>query len=177
MNASAQRPVPAPGRAQEMTMIRKASVAAIVALTAAAAPVAIGETTSAPIGEARYSFHKVTDGFLRLDRQTGEVALCGSQPVGWACVTAPEDRAALENEISRLRRDNAALKRELLAHGLTLPPGIKPEPPPANSEEPHVVIRLPDSADIGRMVALAGKLWRQFLDAIVDAQNRMEHKS
>ena len=158
-------------------MIRKASIATIVAVTVVAAPGAVGETTSPPIGEARYSFHKVPDGFLRLDRQTGEVALCGSQPVGWACVAAPEDRAVLENEISRLRRDNTALKRELLAHGLTLPPGIKPEPPPANGEEPHVVIRLPDSADIDRMVALAGKLWRQFLDAIVDAQNRMEHKS
>lgn len=158
-------------------MIRKTSIAAIVAVTVVAAPGAVGETTSPPIGEARYSFHKVPDGFLRLDRQTGEVALCGSQPVGWACVAAPEDRAVLENEISRLRRDNTALKRELLAHGLMLPPGIKPEPPPANGEEPHVVIRLPDSADIDRMVALAGKLWRQFLDAIVDAQNRMEHKS
>lgn len=158
-------------------MIRKASAAAIVAVSVVAAPAAIGETAPPPMGEARYSFHKVTDGFLRLDTQTGEVALCGSQPVGWACVTAPDDRAVLENEIARLRHDNAALKRELLAHGLTLPPGIRPEPPPASGEEPQVVIRLPGSADIDRVVALAGKLWRQFLDAIVDAQNRMEHKS
>ena len=158
-------------------MIRKASAAAILAVSIVAVPAAAGETTSPPIGEARYSFHKVADGFVRLDRQTGEVALCGSQTVGWACVTAPEDRAILENEIARLRRNNAALKRELLGHGLTLPPGIRPESPPANGEEPQVVIRLPDSADIERMVALAGKLWRQFLDAIIAAQNRMERKS
>jgi hypothetical protein len=158
-----------------MTMIRKASSAVIIAASLMTASAAVGETPP-PLGEARYSFHKVPDGFLRLDTQTGEVALCGSQPVGWACVTVPEDRMVLENEIARLRRDNAALKQELLAHGLTLPPGTAPEPP-ASSDEPQVVIRLPDSADVDRMVAMAGKLWRQFLDAIVDAQNQMMHKS
>ncbi len=159
-----------------MTMIHKASTAAVIAVSILTASAAIGETTPPPLGEARYSFHKVPDGFLRLDSQTGQVALCGSQPVGWACVTAPEDRAVLENEIARLRRDNAALKQELLAHGLTLPPGTQPEPPASNNE-PKVVIRLPNSADIDRMVALAGQMWRQFLDAIVDAQNQMMHKS
>jgi hypothetical protein len=156
-------------------MIRRASAVAVIAVSVLSASTAIGETPP-PLGEARYTFHKVPDGFVRLDTQTGEVALCASQPVGWACLTAPEDRAVLENEIARLRRDNAALKHELLAHGLALPPGTLPEPP-ANSDEPQVVIRLPDSADIDRMVALAGKMWRQFLDAIVDAQNQIMHKS
>ncbi len=155
-------------------MIRKAS-AAVIAGLALTASAAVGDTPPPP-SEARYSFHKVADGFLRLDTQTGEVALCGSQPVGWACVAAPEDRIVLENEITRLRRDNAALKRELLGHGLTLPPGTAPEATPGN-DEPQVVIRLPDSADVDRMVAMAGKLWRQFLDAIVDAQNQIMHKS
>jgi hypothetical protein len=155
--------------------IPKASAAAVIAVMALTASTATGETPP-PLGEARFSFHKVPDGFLRLDTQTGAVALCGSQPVGWACVTAPEDRAVLENEIARLRRDNAALKQELLAHGLTLPPGTQPESPAPN-DEPQVVIRLPNSADMDRMVALAGKMWRQFLDTIVDAQNQLLHKS
>src|SRR5580693_6000135 len=162
---------------KEVIMNRKALAAAVIAVSALTmSAAAIGEPTSPPLGEARYSFQKVADGFLRLDTQTGEVALCGSQPVGWACVTAPEDRTVLENEIARLHRDNAALKQELLAHGLTLPPGTRPEPPTSN-DEPQVVIRLPDSADVDRMVTLAGKMWRQFLDAIVDAQNQMMHKS
>jgi hypothetical protein len=160
-----------------MTTIGKASTAAVIAVSVLTASAAVGETTPPPLGDARYSFHKEPDGFLRLDTQTGEVALCGSQPVGWACVTAPEDRTVLENEIARLRQDNAALKQELLAHGMTLPPGTRPEPPPASDDEPQVVIRLPDGADIDRMVTLAGKWWHQFLDAIVDAQNQMMHKS
>ena len=156
-------------------MIHTASVAVAIAVLASTAVNAGGETPP-PLGEARYSFHKVPDGFLRLDTRTGEVALCGSQPVGWACVTAPEDRTVLEEEIARLRQDNAALKQELLAHDLPLPPGTRPEPSASNGE-PQVVIRLPDSADIDRMVALAGKMWRQFLDAVVDVQNQMMHGS
>jgi hypothetical protein len=156
-------------------MIHKASAVAVIGVLILTAPAAIGETPP-PLGEARYSFHKVPEGFLRLDSQTGEVALCSSQPVGWACLTAPEDRGVLENEIARLHSENATLKQELLAHGLTLPPGAKPEPS-ATNEEPEVVIRLPDSADVDRAVAFAGKMWRRFLDAIVDAQYQMMHRS
>lgn len=159
-----------------MTWIHGASVAAFVGALSITGSAAAGETAPPPLGEARYSFHKVADGFLRLDNQSGEVALCGSQPVGWACVTAPEDRAVLEGEIARLRQDNGALKQELLAHGLALPPGTEPEPS-ASSNEPQVVIRLPDGADVDRAVAFAGRMWRRFLDAIVDAQNLMTHRS
>ena len=80
-------------------------------------------------GEGRYSFNKVADGFLRLDTQTGEVALCSQRSVGWACQTAPEDRAVLESEIARLRVENAALKKDMLSRGLPLPSGAVPEPP------------------------------------------------
>ena len=63
--------------------------------------------------------------------QTGEVSLCSQRTVGWACQAAPEDRAVLENEIARLRSENAALKKDLLSRGLPLPPGAMPEPPVA----------------------------------------------
>jgi hypothetical protein len=33
----------------------------------------------------------------------------------------PEDRAVLENEIARLRSENAALKKDILSRGLPLP--------------------------------------------------------
>jgi hypothetical protein len=88
-------------------MIHKASLAAVFAGLVLTASTANGDTPP-PLSEARYSFHKVAGGFLRLDTQTGEVALCGRQPVGWACVAAPEDRAVLENEITRLRRDRSS---------------------------------------------------------------------
>ena len=38
---------------------------------------------------------------------------------------------ALEDEITRLQGENAALKKELLAHGMPLPGSMKGDPPPA----------------------------------------------
>src|ERR1700693_5810880 len=110
-----------------MTIFSKAFVIAIAAVCLSA-PVLADEATPDTNG-GRYTLNKVTDGFVRLDTQTGEVALCSQRTVGWACQVAPEDRAAFESEIARLRSENAALKQALLSHGLSLPSGATPEPP------------------------------------------------
>ena len=117
---------------------------------------------------------------MRLDTQTGEVAQCSQRSVGWACQAAPEDRAVLENEIARLRSENAALKKDILARGLPLPPGAMPEPPSAqNGGPPNSVpnLRLPSDADIDRMMAFVGRVWHRFVDAIQRAQKQVLNKS
>jgi hypothetical protein len=123
----------------------------------------------------RYTFSKVADGMLRLDTQTGEVALCSARTVGWACLVAAEDRVALENEIARLRSENAALKQDILSRGLPLPPGAMPEPPAAHDND--ITIRLPDNADLDRAVSYVGQMWQRFVDAVVRAQKQMLNKS
>ena len=96
------------------------------------------EATPPDTAGGRYIFEKQADGFVRLDTQTGEVALCSQRAVGWACQAAPEDRAVLENEIARLRAENAALKKDIVARGLPLPAGAGPEPPTANTSRKMV---------------------------------------
>jgi hypothetical protein len=123
----------------------------------------------------RYTFNKTADGYLRLDGQTGEVALCTQRTVGWACLLAPEDRAALENEIARLRRENAALKKDLLSRGLPLPAGAAPEPPLAQGGEP--TLQLPGDEEVDRALAFAGRVWHRFVDAITRAQKQLLNKS
>lgn len=123
----------------------------------------------------RYTFSKVAEGFLRLDAQTGEVSVCSQRTVGWACQAVPEDRAVLENEIARLRRENAALKKDMLARGLPLPSGAMPEPPIVNNGD-----RLPQprsNPEVDRMVALVGRMWHELVDAIVRAQKQILNKS
>ena len=46
----------------------------------------------------------------------------------WACTLVPDERAALENEIARLQRENGALKKDMLARGLPLPGGVASAP-------------------------------------------------
>ena len=128
-----------------------------------------------PDNGGRYTFSKVAEGFLRLDVQTGEVSVCSQRTVGWACQAVPEDRAVLENEIARLRKENGALKKDMLAHGLQLPAGAMPEPPVVNNGD-----RLPQlgsNPEVDRMVALVGRMWHQLVEAIVRAQKQILNES
>src|SRR5271165_2724055 len=74
----------------------------------------------------RFAYHKIDNGYLRLDLRSGEVAACRPHPGGWTCALAAEECTALENEIGRLQRDNALLKNALLEHGLALPSPSSP---------------------------------------------------
>ena len=123
----------------------------------------------------RYTFSKVADGFLRLDTQTGEVSICSQRTVGWACQAVPEDRAVLESEIARLRHENAALKKDMLARGLPLPAGTLPEPPVVRDGDHALPPRL--HSDLDRMMALVDRMWHGLVEAIAHAQKQMLNKS
>jgi hypothetical protein len=160
---------------REITMISKALVPVVTALILTGSALA-DEATPPGTGAARYSFHKVEGGFLRLDTQTGEAALCSRQAVGWACLAAPEDRAVLENEIARLRSENGALKNALIARGLPLPPGIVSRPGNDRGGGDWT-FRLPSDADVDRAMALVGRIWHRLVEAIAQAQNQVLHRS
>ncbi len=96
----------------------------VVVCTAQVVLLRAQERTQEPtldIANPRFAYHKIDDGYLRLDLRSGEVATCRSHPGGWTCTLAAEERTALESEIARLQRDNAVLKNALLEHGLPLP--------------------------------------------------------
>jgi hypothetical protein len=175
-------------------MIRSSIAIATVAFCLAGLPVltqvstqALADPTVPPDSAGgRYMFEKQADsqgsdhagGYLRLDTQTGEVALCSQRGVGWACQAAPEDRTVLENEIARLRAENAALKKEILSRGLPLPQGADPELGTAPSAAQNsVTLQLPSDADIDRMVTYAGQLWHRFIDAVDRAQKQILNRS
>jgi hypothetical protein len=158
---------------QETIMFSKAFAIAIAAVCLST-PVLADDATPDTNG-GRYTLNKVTDGFVRLDTQTGEVVLCSQRTVGWACQAAPEDRAAFESEIARLRGENAALKQALLSRGLPLPSGATPER--SDNHDNDITIRLPDNADIDRAVAYVSRLWNRFVDAVNRAQKQMLNKS
>lgn len=154
-------------------MISQNFAAAIVAVVLTVP--AVADEATPDNGEGRYTFNKVADGFVRLDTRTGEVSLCSKRTVGWACETAPEDRAVLENEIARLRAENGALKKDLLARGLPLPAGTMPAPPIVQNGDR--TLRLPGNADIDRVVSFVGRVWHRLVDAIARTQKQVLNKS
>jgi hypothetical protein len=160
------------GNRKETIMITKGVALAIGALCLVAPAMADDAAPDSQGG--RYIFNKQADGVLRLDSQTGEVALCSQKAVGWACEAAPEDRVLLENEIARLRSENAALKKDILARGLPLPSGMMPEPLVQNDAP---TMYLPSDADVDRMVAFVGHVWHRFVEAVERAQKQVLNRS
>jgi hypothetical protein len=172
--------------------------AAIGAALAGAAPARAGDTAQDSAASGRYIYNNTADGVVRLDTKSGEVAFCSQREVGWACIAAPEDRAVLENEISRLRAENAALKKDILARGLPLPPGASPVPspePPIAQNNPaqnnpaqnnpaqnktgqnSFTVPLPSDADIDRVTDFASRMWHRFKDMVERAQQQIFNKS
>ncbi len=143
-------------------MTRMGLIAA--AALALVGPSALGQTAPPDNEDSRFSFHRTDDGYLRLDGRSGQVSMCARRPAGWMCQTVPDERGALEAEISRLQGDNGSLKRELLSHNLALPAGIRAEP--KDDER----VQLPNDAELNRVMAFIEKVWRRMVEMIVNAQ-------
>lgn len=149
-------------------MTRSVIVLTVAALAAFAAPASAQTTPDSENG--RYSFSGVPDGMLRLDTRTGAVSLCAKQATGWACNAVPDERAALENEIARLQRENGALKKDMLARGLPLPGGVA-SGPAANQRELNLKVPLPSDAEIDRVMSAFEKMWRRLVDMMQKSPN------
>jgi hypothetical protein len=133
-----------------------------------------------PAESARYSFHRIGDAFVRLDSVTGQVAQCSQGQTGWTCAAAPEERTALESEISRLQRENANLKKTLLARGDV--PGMTPEARPVppgtvpDTAKPPGDFKPPSDAEIDRALAYMKNVWRKLVDMMMDLQRDIQQR-
>jgi hypothetical protein len=130
---------------------------------------ALGETAMPDRDNGRFTFRDVADGVLRLDSRSGQVSLCNKRETGWACHALPDDRTALEDEIGRLERENAQLKKTLIARGLLLPDGVKPP-----RSEPEV--KVPSDDELDRMMAFFEKMWRRLAQMVQKMQREIDTK-
>ena len=129
----------------------------------------------------RYTFHRMGESFVRLDSATGQVAECKSSATGWSCQAAPDERLALESEIARLQRENASLKKSMLARGLDLPGGAtaetRPVPPASIPDPSENAPRPPSEAEIDRAIAYMKNVWKKLVDMMIDLQRDIQRKS
>lgn len=153
-------------------MIRTGLLAVLFAGAASVLSLAYAQERP-PDEDARYSFHRAEGGYLRLDGRTGQVSICNRRPTGWVCQTVPDERAALEAEIARLQVDNAALKKELLAHNLELPRGVAPRRP--TTDKPRRL--LPSDDDLDQVMGFIENVWRRLVEMIASVQRDVLKKS
>ena len=128
----------------------------------------------------RYALSPVADGVLRLDTRTGITSICTDKGTGWACYAMPDERAAFDEEIGRLQKDNEALKAQLAQREPTVTGKIdeplpktdslkKPEPKVADGER-KIEIPLPSDRDMDRVMTFVEQAWRR----LVEMANRMQ---
>jgi hypothetical protein len=145
------------------------------------------QASPAPAAEdGRYSFHRMGEGFVRLDSRTGQLSQCGWAATGWACKPTPDERTALDSEIDRLRRENAALKKSLLTRGIELPNGVIAEAPQQSAPAPPENVpdtsrgkdpKGPSDAELDRAIAFVKNVWRRLVDLMTDLQRDIQKKS
>jgi hypothetical protein len=122
----------------------------------------------------RYQFNRVEDGYLRLDLKSGAVSLCSRRTSGWSCLAVPDDRAAFDDEIARLQAENATLKKTLLDRAVPLPGGGATDGPATRNGDPN--LKLPNEADIDRMMTMLEKVWRRLVEMTANLQKDLMKK-
>jgi hypothetical protein len=160
-------------------MIRSRFLAIVViAGSGLAAVPGLSQPSSPEAGDARYTFHRADDGgYMRLDGRSGQVSMCQRRSTGWQCQLVPDERAALEAEISRLQSDTALLKKELLSRNLPLPDGMRPDQPGAKGpKSPVQRPPLPDDAEINRIMGVMEKIWRRMVEMIQSVQRDLQKR-
>lgn len=134
---------------------------ALPALVAATFTVPVQAQTSAvPAprdGETgRFILRDSPEGLLRMDTRTGQMSICARQGGNFACRLVPDDRAALNEEIERLKAENEALRQG----GAT----ALARPAPEQRQQ------LPSDADVDRALSIAERVWRRLLGLIRETE-------
>lgn len=111
----------------------------------------------------RYEMTPVPEGQVRLDTETGEMALCHRSGDDWSCTPMREEGVdGLQAEVDRLAKENQELKDKITAFEDAGAAGPKPD-------EPGFHLTIPEK-DIERLKAFAQDLYRRFQDMVRDLQ-------
>lgn len=125
-----------------------------------------GEAKASDATESRYIFSSVQDGWMRLDKRTGQVSFCSKRTVGWACQLVPDDRGLFESEIARLQEENATLKKDLATRVPALP-AVKPNSPAPKGDRS---VAPSNDPNLDRMRTFIEKAWRRLVYLVVNIQ-------
>jgi hypothetical protein len=133
------------------------AAAAMAAMASGATAETVAET------KGRYTMTPVEGGFMRLDTETGSVALCTRKGETWTCEPV-SDKAASPEDKTRLEAENKALKdrvRELEAAG---PTDKTPDGPPGG------VTKLPSEKEVDEALDYVERMYKKFRDRLQKIQ-------
>jgi hypothetical protein len=130
-------------------------------LAFAFASAAAADTADNSVG--RFTMSPVDGGFLRLDKQTGAVAMCARTGTTWGC-TPVEDHtpAAAAMELSKLEQENKDLKDRIKALEETL------ETKPPLNGPPGGKVQLPTDQEVDQALDYLERVYKKVRDRMKD---------
>jgi hypothetical protein len=111
----------------------------------------------------RFTISPADGGFLRLDKQTGAVAMCAHTGNTWAC-TPVEDRttSAPSGELSRLQQENKDLKDRVKALEEALETSTPPPPPGPPGDK----LQLPTDQEVDQALDYLERVYKKIRDRV-----------
>ena len=121
-----------------------------------------------PIDDAkgRFAMSPVDGGFLRLDKETGAVALCARKEEAWVC-NPVEDHAASQNEkVAKLELENRDLKGRVKSLEDSLETGKPPVLPDGPPGPPGGKMQLPSEEEVDKALDYVERMFKKFRDRL-----------
>lgn len=163
-------------RRRRRALLSSAMLCSVLGVSSATYAQSIPDTEN-----GRYTLAPVADGVLRLDTRTGTMSTCNNKRIGWACYAMPDEREALDTEIGRLQKDNAALRAQLaqrdsstgkIEDALPKTDSLRKDSPKdssRNAEKPadterKLELALPSDRDIDRAISFLERAWRRLVE-------------
>lgn len=122
---------------------------ASLAVAAAALPAsAVAQETD------RYTLERSGDGYVRMDRRTGEMSICSERSGQLVCKIAADERSAFQDEVDRLQERLAGLEKRVAE--LETVRRIDPE------------ALLPTDEQFEKSLGYMERFFRRFMDIVRD---------
>jgi hypothetical protein len=109
-------------------------------------------SSAAAQDSGRYTLQKSPNGYVRLDRQTGEITLCQENAGQLACRAAVDERKAMQDEIDRLDGKLDRLERRVSV--------LEKAGSSASAST------LPSDADLDRTMNFMERFFRRFMGIV-----------
>ncbi len=136
---------------------------------AAAVGGAVAQTAKERPG--RYSMSPADGGgFVRLDTETGAMALCQRRDTEWNCREMAEPGRGLGDEVERLRAENQRLKGEIRQMEDIIV-GDKRGGGERRAERPGSTFQLPSEQDVDQAMTYVQRMMRKFREKLKELES------
>lgn len=143
--------------------MRTARLLAIAAVTALLSSGALADPATDSKG--RYTMTPVDGGTMRLDTETGAVALCTRKADAWACEPV-NDKAVSTDDQAKLEVENKILKERIKALEDSLASGKPPADIGSPTEPPGGITKLPTEEEVDKALDYVERIFKKFRDRV-----------